>query len=152
SRGDNKIAKLYLAEAYYAYERWGARAKVRDLEANYPQISFRAGVQPFAGLDAQMTLSTIVRGSDSLDLTTVMKASQVISSEIVLDRLLGKLMKIALEGAGAQKGILILEKQGRVSIEAEASIDREELDVRYFDSTKTSDHMALPESVANYVR
>jgi Nif-specific regulatory protein len=152
SRGDNKIATLYLAEAYYAYERWGARAKARDLEANYPQISFRAGAQSFPGLDTQITLSTIVRGSDSLDLTTVMKASQVISSEIVLDRLLAKTMKIALESAGAQKGVLVLEKEGGRSIEAEASIDREELDVRYFDFPKPNDYLALPESVGNYVR
>src|SRR5439155_5151049 len=138
SKRNDKIGVLYLTEAYYAYQRWSAKTKARDLETMYPQTLFRAGAQTFAGIDTQMTLSTIVRGSESLDLTTVIKASQVISSEIVLDQLLQKMMQIALESAGAQKGVLVLEQEGGVSIEAEASIDREETDVRYFDRVEAN--------------
>src|SRR6185369_9286445 len=59
----------------------------------------------------------------SLDLSTVLKAGQAISGEIVLDRLLDKLMQVAIENAGAQRGCLMLEKDGRLSIEAERSVD-----------------------------
>ena len=55
---------------------------------------------------------------DTLDMLTVLKAAQAISSEIVLDRLLVKLIKIIIENAGAQKGVLILEEGGTLAIQA----------------------------------
>ena len=66
---------------------------------------------------------------DTLDLATVMKASQAISGEIVLSKLLERLMKIAIENAGAQKGFLILEKAGNWAIEAEGSVKEDEVSV-----------------------
>ncbi|MGH2415035.1 MAG: GAF domain-containing sensor histidine kinase, partial [Microcystaceae cyanobacterium] len=61
----------------------------------------------------------------SLDLATVIKASQTLSSEIVLSKLLEKLMKIVIENAGAQKGFLVLDKNGSWVIEAEGVVDFE---------------------------
>jgi hypothetical protein len=62
-------------------------------------------------------------------LTSVLKASQAISGEIELDRLLARLMKIVVENAGAQRGLLILQKQGRWVIEAEGTVGREDVAV-----------------------
>jgi GAF domain-containing protein len=59
----------------------------------------------------------------------VLKASQAISGEIVLDKLLEKLMKFVIENAGAQKGFLILEHNGNWAIEAEASVGEDEVSV-----------------------
>ena len=71
------------------YDRWGAKAKVKDIEARYPQLFTGAGPESGAG---GLALSTIISGSESFDLNTVLKASQVISSEIVLDQLVEQLM------------------------------------------------------------
>ncbi|MBD2000556.1 AAA family ATPase, partial [Leptolyngbya sp. FACHB-541] len=38
ARGREKIAQTYMKEAHYCYERWGAVAKVKDLETRYPQF------------------------------------------------------------------------------------------------------------------
>ncbi len=63
-----------------------------------------------------------------LDLNAVMKASLALSGEIVFDKLLATLMKIAIENAGAQKGYLLLQNEaGQWSIEAEGRIDTEEV-------------------------
>ncbi|WP_413773996.1 hypothetical protein [Nostoc sp. MG11] len=38
ARGRSKIAQTYMKEAHYCYGRWGATAKVKDLETRYPQF------------------------------------------------------------------------------------------------------------------
>ena len=117
ARGREKIAQLYMKEAHYCYERWGAMTKVKDLEIRYSQLFPQSS----------NTVSTSVRttaGTTSntshiaLDLATVMKASQAISSEIELEKLLRSLMQILIENAGAQTGYLLLENVGEWTIEA----------------------------------
>ena len=121
SSGQSRLARYYLNDAHYAYLQWGASAKVKDLETQYPQFIRREadGRPP--------TTSTTDSGeldSSSLDLETVLKASQVISREIVFERLLDRLMTVVMENAGAQKGYLILEEGGQLAIEAEKTINR----------------------------
>jgi hypothetical protein len=111
SGADWKIARAFMEEACYAYAHWGALAKAKDLERRYPQLlsSTRAESRtPVA--DNQTSQLTIGRRLESLDLQTVIKASQIISGEITLARLLEKLMRIVIENAGAQKGTLILKR------------------------------------------
>ena len=120
ARGREKFAQTYLKEAHYCYERWGAKAKVDDLEARYPQLLTQSPKVTDA-VDATTIAPKTTTGSRSgslLDLATVIEASRAISSEISLDKLLAALMKILIKNAGAQKGVLILEKQGRLLIEA----------------------------------
>ena len=107
-RGREKIAQLYMQEAHYCYERWGAMAKVKDLETRYPQFFPQSLDVAFASVrtTARTTSNT---SSISFDLATVMKAAQAISSEIELEQLLRSLMQILIENAGAQTGFLILE-------------------------------------------
>ncbi|MBD1823127.1 AAA family ATPase [Cyanobacteria bacterium FACHB-DQ100] len=97
----DKIAQAYLRDAYEGYQRWGAIAKVRQLEQQYPTLFTRSS-EP----------------NQTLDLATVMKAAQVLSSEIVLDRLLTKLMQLVIENAGAESGLLLLEKTGSLQVAA----------------------------------
>ncbi|HSF76664.1 MAG TPA: serine/threonine-protein kinase PknK, partial [Microcoleus sp.] len=113
SRSKYKIARMYLTDARYGYIRWGAKAIVKDLEARYPQIFSRIAKPESQGSQVTTITSSTSGGSaGSLDLATVIKASQALSGEIVLSKLLAKLMKIAIENAGAQSGIFILEKAG----------------------------------------
>ncbi len=125
ARQQNHFADYYLKNAHYAYQQWGAKAKEQELEAKYPQlqVSSKATV-----LDVKRnTKTTSSNSGDVLDLATVMKASQAISNEIVLDKLLKKLMKTVIENAGAQKGFLILKKAGDWVIEAEGLVDSDEI-------------------------
>jgi len=106
SRGRQKIAQTYLTEAYYGYIRWGAKAKVRDLEERYPEFFLNILKREDPGFDITRTTTSTTGGSASaLDLITVTKVSQAISSEIVLGKLLNKLMQILIESAGARKGL-----------------------------------------------
>lgn len=108
--GKEKIAQTYFKEAHYAYTRWGAIAKVRDLERQYPKLlksSFPKSIaDPY---ETTSFITTSTESSDSaLDLATVMKASRAISQEICLERFLTKSIEILIENAGAQRGFLIV--------------------------------------------
>ncbi len=110
ARGLKKIARAYLAEARYAYLRWGATAKVAALDVQHAGLLPRAGLEIRPGGEGT--------SGAALDLITVMKASQAISGEIVLDELLRKLMTTVLENAGAQRGLLLLKGDHEIIVEA----------------------------------
>lgn len=114
------LAKQYLMDAHYAYYRWGASSKVSELEKKYPTFLSASAVR---GLEKpklnEAAGSTHV--DTPLDLMAVVKTTQAISSEIVLEKLLAQLMQILIETAGAQKAALILEKAGTWVVEAETS-------------------------------
>lgn len=136
SKGKDKIARVYLRDAYYGYLRWGGMTKVRHLEQNYPQFFSNTIVQKNIENDKmlhpnadELPSASVNKVSPffSFDLSTILKAYQAISSEIALGKLLESLMKIVIENAGAQKGFLILEKEGKWLIEAESSVESEKV-------------------------
>jgi PAS domain S-box-containing protein len=142
-----KLAQTYMIEAYYCYVQWGATAKVTDLETRYPQLlaPIQRGIKK-----TKTTASVTATGSGSnLDITTVMKASQAISGEIMLDKLMSSLMKILMESAGAQRGYLILSSQGKLLIEAEGKIDDNPVTV--LQSIPVETCQKLSEAIVNYV-
>lgn len=156
SQNQTRLAGHYLRDAHYTYRRWGALAKAKDLEARYPQFLVQAEVR-----SRQLPVSTTPTtdsgetASSILDLTSVLKASQTISGEIVLDRLLEKLMKIVIENAGAQTGILILDKKGRWVVEAEGNVAKAEphsdLEVTALQSIPFEHSPKLSSAIINYV-
>ncbi|MBK7002324.1 MAG: AAA family ATPase [Rhodoferax sp.] len=134
--GKAKIARVYLEEASYLYAKWGAHAKVKHLEVRYPELLTKAAKGALSVTTEASTTRTTSHGGgthllelESLDLSTVMKASQALSGEIVLEQLLEKLMRIVLEGAGAQHGFLLLETNGEWRIEAEGNVEDEKVRV-----------------------
>jgi len=150
SRTRDKVAQVYLTDAYYGYIRWGAKAKVRDLEARYPQLLSQIRKQEKTGLEVTDTAnSTSLWGANTLDLATVLKASQAISSEIVLDNLLSKLTHILIENAGAQKGILLLDKSGKLVLAASGSVEQENCVVLPNIPVETSENIS--QAIINYV-
>jgi PAS domain S-box-containing protein len=159
SWGKETIAQVYMQNAHYSYQIWGAIAKVEDLEEKYPQFLARTAVKTTSQTNVNRKttrpITTSTNLGDTLDLATVMKASQAISGEIVLSKLLTRLMKIAIENAGAQKGFLILEKAGNWTIEAEGSVNRDEVSVlRSLPLNATADSSEIPllaTAIANYV-
>jgi len=150
SRSHEKIAQFYLIEAYYGYIRWGAKAKIKELELRYPQILLQMLKRENSIVDiTQITNSTTGGSSGILDLFTVMKASQALSGEIILDKLLNNLMHIMMENAGASKGILFLKKAERLVIAAEASLEKDKVIV--LPSVPIEERPNLPIGAINYV-
>ena len=156
---EDKIARTFILEAGYLYQCWGANAKLKHLKENYSQyyIENRAKERIADSTSIHNTMSgpqTHVSSTTSsstlsfLDTATVIKASQAISGEIVLNNLLEKLMRILIENAGARKGMLILKQNGRLIIEAEGEIDNDKVNTLYAIPLEESE--SIPVSIINY--
>ncbi len=141
TRGFETIAHAYLRNARSCYLRWGALGKVRQLERFHPKLLEDATPRPPAA-----TVGTPV---EQLDIGAVLKASQAVSSEIVLDRLVETLMTIALEHAGAERGLLILLRGDTLQIEAEARTSDKTIEVTLRHEPVAA--AALPEAVLHTV-
>src|SRR5207245_2560008 len=141
ARGFEKIANAYLRDARYCYLRWGADGKVRQLDQLHPRLRQEERV-PGA-------TSTIATPVEHLDLATVIKVSQAVSGEIVLEKLIDTLMRTAIEHAGAERGLLMLPRGDELRIEAEATTSGDTVIVGARDVSVTA--AALPESIVPYV-
>jgi PAS domain S-box-containing protein len=141
ARGFETIAHAYLRNARNCYDRWGALGKVKQLDALYPHLrQEQIPTSPAA---------TIGTPAGQLDVQTVVKSSQALSSEIVLPRLIERLMRIAVENAGAGRGLLILLQGDKPQIEAEATVSHGSIGVTVRQSAVTS--FDLPQSALHYV-
>jgi len=140
ARGFEKIARVYLQDARYGYLRWGADGKVRQLDRLHPSLVAPEGHGPAANIGSPVR---------QLDVTTVVKASQAVSSEIVLSKLIERLMTIALENAGADRGLLILPAEDDHLIQAEAKAAGDQIEVVLCQNLITS--VTCPESIVRYV-
>jgi predicted ATPase/transcriptional regulator with GAF, ATPase, and Fis domain len=141
ARGVEGIAHAYLRDARRCYTQWGAFGKVKQLDERYPRLQEERLPPSTAG-----TIGTTVR---QLDVETVVKASQALSSEIVLSKLIEKLMRIAVEHAGAERGLLILLRDDEPRIEAEATTGHGRVNVTVRQSGITP--LDLPKSVLQYI-
>lgn len=140
-------AACHLREARYCYLRWGAKAKGNELEEKYPQVfeyplSERIPITSTGASHASITSTTDSRTSQ-LDVQTVVKATQEISGEILVDRLLEKLMRIVLENAGAERGYLALVEKGQPVLRVSGT--PEGVEVRLADAAPhaTAEHLAM---------
>jgi PAS domain S-box-containing protein len=133
-RGHEKVADIYLDEARDCYARWGALAKVAQLDQTHPRVRQQA---PLA---AKPTIEAPV---DQFDLATVIKMSEAVAGEIVLEKLIETLMVIAIEHAGADRGLLILPQGGQFQIEAEARSGRDGVRVRLLGTPMTPSELPV---------
>lgn len=141
TRGFEQFANLYLQRARHGYTRWGADGKVRHLEELYPQLREEVRAPGLTG--------TIGAPVEHLDLATVIKVSQAVSGEIVLEKMLDTLMRTAIAHAGAEHGLLILAHTAEPRVAAEATIAGDTVLVELRDAHVTA--FALPETVLHYV-
>jgi predicted ATPase/GAF domain-containing protein len=140
--GFEDIADLYLRKARYCYLRWGADGKVRQLDEFYPNL--RGKDEPIP-----RPTSTIGASVEHLDLATVIKVSQTVSGEIVLEKLIDTLMRTAIEHAGAERGLLILPRGVEQRIEAEATTSCDTIVVRLLEALVSD--AVVPASIVHYV-
>jgi formate hydrogenlyase transcriptional activator len=141
ARGVESIADAYLRDARRCYSQWGAFGKVKQLDETYPRAHEKRLLT-----STTPTIGTPVR---QLDVETVVKASQALSNEIVLSKLIEKLMRIAVEHAGAERGLLILLRGDEPRIEAEATIGHGTVEVTVRQTIITP--LDLPRSALQYV-
>jgi PAS domain S-box-containing protein len=141
ARGVSTIAQACLRNARHCYLRWGAVGKVQQLELLHQHL--RDTPSPASAT------TTIGAPLERLDVGTVLKAAQAVSSEIVLGELIKTLLRIAVEHAGAERGLLILIDGEEPQFAAEATTGRGQVQVMLRETAPSADD--LPESMLQYV-
>ena len=184
AQGQQKIAQMYLTDAYYGYARWGAKAKLDDLEAKYSQLLETVWNSPNSSVTNELknnrsdettepaaasaiALTVTDLASSRLDIETVIKASQALSEKIDLKQLLSTLVTVAMENAGAEKGVLMLPAEDRwlIQVEIYQAQDSSHSNIASHISTRSDDSQidsllqaipvegseAVPVTLINYV-
>ena len=151
--GFEQIAHLYLRNARDCYLRWGAHGKVRQLDQLNPWLrqEQRARMPRLRHVSLRLypgSTGAIEAPVEYLDLETMIELSQALSGEMVLDKLIHKLMRAALEHAGATRGLLIVPRGDELQIQAEATASRKNVTVHLREGCQTA--AALPESLVRY--
>ncbi len=141
TRGFATFAHAYLGNARDGYLRWGADGKVRQLDETHPRLRDE--------ITAPHSSTAIVETVDRLDLATVVKISEAVTGEIVLEKLIDTLMRTAIEHAGAERGLLILPRSDEYRIEAEVATHSNRVTVDLRDVGVTA--ADLPEPLFRYV-
>lgn len=119
--GLSKAADGYLRDAHYLYYRWGALRKVDEMEMRYQIAAAPAAQKQSKQLTAEGSsheLNSSAINADMLDISSVLRASQMISGELVLEKLLKATLQVLIENAGAQRGFLVESREGRIVIQA----------------------------------
>ncbi|MEH2280262.1 MAG: AAA family ATPase [Nostoc sp.] len=167
--GKEKVAQTYIQEAYYCYARWGAKAKIEDLEKCYPQLlqsilqQQRINLNPLETISFRGTSSSTRTSStgstsisDGLDFTSVLKAAQAISSSLELDQLIASLTRIILENSGAKKSALILLQEDTWQVRAITFINHEsnsQIDIQTILKSQSLDNCQdIPVKIIHYVK
>jgi len=148
--GDDENANSHLIEARFLYNKWGAYAKVRQMEQLYHLNP--VGEKP-AEIDPLHVSGNF--SSDTLDLQTVLKASQTLSSEVHLDELFKKMTYIAMENAGATKCTILLKHDkswvqeiSREMIEGKDAVILKQIAV----NDSNTDVLDVPVNIISYVK
>ncbi|WP_420737739.1 AAA family ATPase [Bradyrhizobium japonicum] len=140
ARGFREIELLYLKNARDGYVRWGADGKVRQLDQLHPWLK--------ADQRAPSPTGTIEAPVEYLDLKTMIEVSQALSGEMILERLIDRLLRAAIEHAGAERGLLIVPQRGVLQIQAEAFADGEHVTVHLGDNSDAAS--SFPESLVRH--
>lgn len=130
-RRQSRVAAAFLSESKSAYRRWGASAKVQALDAEFRDAHAESA-------------------DPGLDSASVVKAASAIAGEIELARLVSTLLRIAIENAGAERAVLLLERGGEPWVQGQGTI--ESVDVELGEVRRLSDCDELPHRICNFVR
>jgi PAS domain S-box-containing protein len=139
SRGLDRIGLSQLRDARACYLLWGADGKVKQLDRLYP----------LAAPEARVAGAASGLAAGQLDLEAVIKASQAMSSQIELPKLMETLMTVALQNAGADRGLLILTDDGGFAVEVEAEAASAGIDIRMTQAAVAQ--AVYPQALINYV-
>ena len=128
-QGRARIARAYATDAYRRYLAWGATGKARAMQRGEAGTSLPPPSQARPSLAPAFTSSAALEDgvaeevSALLDVSAVIRAAQAIAGEIVPERVIEQLLRIVASSAGAERGYLVLERDGAWRVAARVGPD-----------------------------
>ncbi|WP_437759787.1 protein kinase domain-containing protein [Sorangium sp. So ce1389] len=150
ARGRSMLARVYMTDAYYGYLQWGATAKAAQLAERHAHLLLQGDASARFVPSATVSSSSSSTGGLGFDALSVLRAARAISGELLLDRLLERLVEILVESTGAQRGVLLLEQEGALRVEAVIGVDPDERAVGSAAAARVGDALAM--SVVRHVQ
>lgn len=150
--GNKELASRLLRSAKNGYDYWGATAKAEALVKEYPELDLHLSQQDSSLSTSRRRTKRHSLSTDhnlDLDLSSILKATQVISQEIQYDVLLGKFISIILESAGAQKGFILSPSSNTFKVEVQSELGQSPLILHTEINTNLKE---ISEPVLRYVR
>lgn len=143
-----RYAKTHLLEAHRLYKKWGSIPKIKQLEERYSEFfENKNHLEKAITVDSSLNTDTI--SSNTIDFISILSASQVLSGEIEHEKLLEKLIKIVIENAGAEKGLLLLvNDNGSLTVQVEGTNNSESVKLPNIPLEESSN---LSVSVVQYI-
>jgi PAS domain S-box-containing protein len=135
SHGLTTSSDAFLINARACFAKWGAADKVRQIDRSRRVADF------------QRTQPSSVNQIQHLDLAAIVEMSQAVSGEIVLDRLIERLMITVVEHSGAVRGLLLLSLEEGMRVISEAITDRSGVSVSLYPQGIVD----FPETIVSYV-
>ena len=146
--GARRASRPYLAGALAAYGRWGARTKIEEISARKAALFQQQRAPARAATPAPA--KSMFPEPATLDAATVIHAAEAIAGELELERVIERVMHGVLQSTGAQRGVLLLERSGRLRVEA--TMDIGSGGFRLHAGTPVEESSELPHSIIDYVR
>ena len=144
-----KIAYTYLYDAYCLYMKCGYAKKTQYLTESFPGLFANQTTITHTTTTVAPSRSTAIAARSQLDNAAVIRAAQALSSELELSKLIERLMWVLIENAGAEKGLLVLNRNGILHIEARISLNPNAVHTGI--STPAAESNLLPQTLVRYV-
>lgn len=157
ARSQKHLAGNFIRDAWYHYRRWGAEVKCRQLEAQWPEVSFQALDRPHTGSMQSRSGRNVSEHTGQLDLQSLLKTTQFLAKEIQLESLLPKMLDVLLENAGAEHGAIILVDENELVVEVAGGLGDSrryacQLISRPLAELCSGDRPLLPTTIIEYVQ
>ena len=161
-QGRSDFARMFATQAHQSYLRWGAQTKANQIENELPALTDPQSQSSAISISdlsertlravhtQQNSLQSVDYQAHRLNTSTILRATQTLSGEIVLDNLLTNLLKLALEHAGAQKAVMLLSTDDRMTVEAVANADGQRSG-RLNPAESVEQSEEVPEAIINFV-
>jgi predicted ATPase/GAF domain-containing protein/anti-anti-sigma regulatory factor len=146
ARGRKRLARAYVMDAHRVYGRWGVTSKHEHLASQFEEL-WEDELPPW---DQPVQSSRVDKAFAALDTATVIHAAQAIAGEILLERVLVRVVKAVIESAGADRGMLLIDRGGRLWVDVMMLVDPEKIETET--SVLAEECETLPLSVVEYVR
>ncbi len=138
---------FFIVHAYHTWLAWGATKKAEQLQQTFPEI-LRVELEKKNSLDKASSTSSLKNSLEQLDLETLVKAGASISGEIILEKLVIRLLDLTMENAGAQRGFLLLKRQRELLVCGGRDLVSNE---EYSVTQPAFGSQLMPEAVLQYV-
>ncbi len=147
-----KDASRHINEAYNCYKLWGAATKARIMTEKYPDLISSPKKITVENFDSEKVMSinsqTETCSITNLDLQSITEGFHLLAAGDDVHNTLKNLLRILIQKSGAERVLLLLERNNRLYAELECLVENSQSRVIFSPGLRKENY---PESICRYV-